>query len=257
MESSNESSLGSWIKPLLPPILLHIYRGVRYGNAYHQAVAAGEREAATIRDTQFNLPAKSLDEIFPGIDAQLVSVPVSEVFRARDMVVPLAELLTLAAICRHRQPRRVFEIGTYTGSSTLVMAMNLPDESEIVTLDLEPSELVGSVYRGTKHASKIRQLYGDSLKFDYTPFNGSIDLVLVDANHSYDFVKADSEKAFALLRPGGVIIWDDYRWLEIHSECSGVTLFLNELQKTRPIYSLAGTRFAIYVDNEPGNDRQS
>jgi hypothetical protein len=94
------------------------------------------------------------------------------------------------------------------------------------------------------------------LTFDYTPFLGSVDFVLVDANHSYDCVKSDSEKAFELLRPGGVIVWDDYRWLDCHSECAGVTLFLNDLQKSRSIFSIKGTRFAIYVDRE-GRDQRN
>jgi hypothetical protein len=76
-------------------------------------------------------------------------------------------------------------------------------------------------------------------------------MLLIDANHDYEHVKSDTERAFELLRPGGIIVWDDYRWLECHSECAGVTLFLNELQSTRPIFSIAGTRFAIYVDKQP------
>src|SRR3712207_7586966 len=58
-----------------------------------------------------------------------------------------------------------------------------------------------------------------STLFPYTTLFRSIDLVIVDANHSYDFVKADTEKAFAMLRPGGIIIWDDYVWDE-HPERS-------------------------------------
>jgi uncharacterized SAM-binding protein YcdF (DUF218 family) len=38
-------------------------------------------------------------------------------------------------------------------------------------------------------------------------------------------------------------------WLEVHSECAGVTRFLNELQAMPPLFSIGGTRFAIYVDN--------
>ncbi len=258
MESFSESSWRGRLKPLLPPLLLDIYRGVRYGSAYRRSLMGTQDGVGTdTRDVQFTLPSRALNELFPGIDSVLVTAPVSELYRPRDMVVPLAELLTLAAICRHRRPRRVFEIGTYTGSSTLVMAINVPDHTEILTLDLEPSETVGSAYRNTEHSSKIRQLYGNSLTFDYTSFLGSMDFVLVDANHSYDCVKSDTEKAFELLRRGGVIVWDDYRWLECHTECAGVTLFLNELQRSRCIFSITGTRFAIYVDSEPGHARRS
>jgi hypothetical protein len=228
---------------LVPPLLLHIYRDMRYGESYRDASGINARKV------QFTLPERSLVELFPGIDAVHVTTPVSELYRPRDMVVPLPELLTLAAICRHTKPRRIFEIGTYTGSSTLEMAVNTSDETEILTLDLEPGEKIGSAFRDTTYSSKIRQLYGNSLEFDYTPYEHSIDLVLVDANHSYECVSSDTEKAFSLLRPGGVIVWDDYRWLEEHFECSGVTRFLNEFQAKRPLFSIAGTRFAIYVDH--------
>lgn len=228
---------------LVPPLLLHIYRDMRYGDSYRQA------NGLKPRGVEFRLPERSLAELFPGIDSVLVTTPVSELYRPRDMVVPLPELLTLAAICRHIKPRRIFEIGTYTGSSTLEMAINTADETDIVTLDLAPGELIGSAFRDSTYNSKIRQLYGNSLTFDYTPYEKSVDLVLVDANHSYECVSSDTEKAFALLRPGGVIVWDDYRWLDIHSECAGVTRFLNEYQSKRPLFSIAGTRFAIYVDN--------
>ena len=228
---------------LVPPLLLHIYRDLRYGESYRQA------NGLKSRGLEFTLPERSLAELFPGIDSVLVTTAVSQLYRPRDMVVPLPELLTIAAICRYIKPRRIFEIGTYTGSSTLEMAINTSDDTEILTLDLEPGEKIGAAFRDTSYSSKIRQLYGNSLTFDYTPYEHSVDFVLVDANHSYECVSSDTEKAFALLRPGGIIVWDDYRWLEVHSECAGVTRFLNEFQSKRPLFSIAGTRFAIYVDN--------
>lgn len=234
----------SLIKSLLPPALLHGYRKVRYGSQYDDAAAASERAQAA----QAVLPARTLLELFPGIDTVNVTLPASEINRPRDMVVPLAELLTLGAICRHLRPQRIFEIGTYTGSSTLVMAMNTPDDTELTTLDYDTSALVGSAYRGAPAASRIKQLHGDSRAYDYSPYLGANELVLVDANHTYEFIKTDTETAFRLLKPGGVIVWDDYRWLDIHSECMGVTRCLNELQQTRPVFQVAGTRFAIYLD---------
>ena len=251
MEMVQQTSWKSRLRPLVPPLLLHLYREMRYGAAYRDFIAKQQASLHTgVKAVEFDLPSRTLNELFPGIESQLVSTPVSELYRPPDMVVPLPELLTLAAICRYTQPQSVFEIGTYTGSSTLVMAINVPDSTEIVTLDLEPSETVGIAYRDTKYASKIRQLYGNSLTFNYSDYLGKIDFVLVDANHSYEYVKSDTEKAFALLRPGGVIVWDDYRWLDCHAECVGVTLCLNELQAKRKVFSITGTRFAIYVDDQ-------
>jgi predicted O-methyltransferase YrrM len=258
MESSNEKSLKWRIKQLIPPIFLHIYRRTRYGTAYRGSVMWHLHQLASeAEDVEFTLPSRALNESLPGIDSVLVTAPVTELYRPRDMVVPLAEVLTLAAICRHLRPRRIFEFGTHTGSSTLVMAINVADDTEIFTLDLEPSERVGSAYRNTEYSPRIRQLYGDSKTFDYAFFLGKVDFVFIDADHTYDGVKSDTEKAFELLRPGGVIVWDDYRWLDVHVECVGVTLFLNEFGKTHPVFNIAGTRFAIYVDSEPGQDRPS
>jgi predicted O-methyltransferase YrrM len=252
MESSNENSWKGRIAPLLPPLLLRVYRQARYGDAYRRSnLSVLDRLAVEATEVEFSLPSRPLNESLPGIDSVLVTAPVSELYRPRDMVVPLAEVLTLAAICRQLRPRRIFEFGTHTGSSTLVMAINVSDETEIFTLDLEPSETVGSAYRNTEYSSRIRQLYGDSKTLDYTPYVGKVDFVFVDADHTYDGVKSDTGKAFELLRPGGVIVWDDYRWLDVHVECVGVTLFLNEFGKTHPVFNIAGTRFAIYVDSEP------
>jgi predicted O-methyltransferase YrrM len=237
------------VRALLPPALLRVYRQARYGDAYRQSnLSVVDRLGIDARDIEFSLPSRTLNELLPGIDSALVTAPVTELYRPRDMVVPLAEVLTLAAICRHLQPRRIFEIGTHTGSSTLVMAINVPEETEILTLDLQPSETVGSAYRNTEHSSRIHQLYGDSRTFDYAPFLGKVDFVFIDADHSYAGVKSDTEKAFALLRPGGVMVWDDYRWLECHVDCVGVTIFLNQLGKTHSVYNIAGTRFGIYID---------
>lgn len=253
MQALNESGWRGRMKPLLPPLLLNLYRNVRYGRTHHESLAGDQSESkAAIKDVQFDLPSRALNALFPGIESIAVTVLTSELYRPRDMVLPLVDILTLAAVTKHFQPQRVFEIGTYSGSSTLAVAMNAPRQTEVFTLDLDESEIVGSCYRGTPWAGNVRQIFGDSRTFDYGPFEGNIDLVLVDANHEYDFVKSDSEKAFRMVRRGGVIIWDDYLWLECHSECAGVTVCLNELQQRYPVFQIAGTRLAVYIDNMQG-----
>jgi len=142
------------------------------------------------------------------------------------------------------------------------MAMNTPDATEIFTLDLDPAQrettkypldigditglpfMVGETYRGTEFEAKIHQLYGDSAVFNFEPFVDSIHLVFIDGNHTYENVKSDSENAFRILAPGGVIIWDDY-----HPEWGpGVMRCLNEIYKFKPIFHINGTRFAVCVN---------
>ena len=78
-----------------------------------------------------------------------------------------------------------------------------------------------------------------------------MDLVFIDANHAYSFVKADTATAFKLLATGGVIVWDDYVWLPEYPECDGVATFLHEFSKSKPCFRLSNTRLAVYVDDQP------
>ncbi|MBC8160106.1 MAG: class I SAM-dependent methyltransferase [Roseiflexaceae bacterium] len=228
----------------MPPGLLRAYRRLR-----------GDPRATQ----PFTLPTRTLGELFPGA-AGTALIPLELAARADPWAVPAAELLALAAICQAVQPPRVFEIGTYTGESTRVLALNSPPQAIVETLDLAPDEYErrvgrtahfqpGSAFRYTGQADKIRQHLLAGPAFDFAPFAGACDLVYVDANHTYAAVQADSAQAFKLVRPGGVIIWDDYRWDDAHPECYGVTRALNELARARPIFQIAGTRFAIFLEH--------
>jgi predicted O-methyltransferase YrrM len=138
-------------------------------------------------------------------------------------------LAYLAYIAKATAPRRVFEIGTFRGRTTLNFALNTPDDAEIFTLDLSPEERrrmakdvseedrrlieldeTGIDYKGKDVASKIVQLWGNSLTFDFSPWKGSIDLVFVDAAHHYDAVRSDTAAALEMVKPGGLIIWDNF-----------------------------------------------
>lgn len=138
------------------------------------------------------------------------------------------ELYCLAAITRIRRPKTIFEFGTYDGATTLWLAKNAP-EAQVFTLDLPPKLLgdwekatlatgaeedggLGSRFRGTSYEARITQLLGDSRTFDYSDFVGRMDLVLVDADHSYECARSDTENALKLLSPAGVAVWDDYGW---------------------------------------------
>ncbi len=247
------------LKPWAPPILLDLYRRIRWPAGHEPATSYGQGDL-------FRLPARPLGALFAGIERMEVAAPVSQAGRRDDWVMPLNELLILAAICKHAQPQRVFEIGTYTGVSTLFMALNAPDEAEVFTLDLDPAARdthrhglgvggfpafeVGGAYQGTPAAARVRQLYGPSATYDYSAFEHTIDLVLVDADHTYEFVKQDTATAFRLLRPGGIIVWDDYLWDARYPECEGVTRCVNEVAEGRSVFRIDGSRLAIYLDGQ-------
>jgi len=208
----------------------------------------------------------TLAELFPGIENQLVCI-IPKAYPDEGGFT-LYELILLCAICRHINPQKIFEFGTFKGNTTLHLALNSPDTCEIFTLDLPPDVkeftrypvqigpitdvlfTVGELYRGSTVESKIRQLYGDSASFDYSEFYSSIDLVLIDGNHYYQNVKSDSENAYRMLTSRGVIIWHDYTKLPEHV---GVLKYLTELSKTMQLFKIRGTSFVIALPKSLGN----
>jgi predicted O-methyltransferase YrrM len=167
-------------------------------------------------------PVFEMRDLFPGLTQVEVDMGVTR-FDVSNQ--DPSEQFLLGAVCQLRRPRRIFEIGTFDGTATLQMARNAPN-AEIFTLDLAPEEagvasfapeaghaasgLVGSRLRDQPESARIRQLFGDSRRFDFSPWYGQIDLVVIDGGHSYDCVSSDTQNALRMLSPGGVIVWDDY-----------------------------------------------
>ena len=173
--------------------------------------------------------------------------------------------LELAAICkivRQKQPKKIFEIGTFDGRTTLNMAANAK-EAIVYTLDLPESYVAqtklqiekgdriyiiknecGTCFQGTRYMNRIIQLYGDSADFDFSDWYRVTDFVFVDGSHSYEYVMNDAQIALKLVRPDGVILFHDYggTW-------SGVNLALEQLfltnQHFRDLKHIEGTSFAI------------
>jgi len=169
------------------------------------------------------------------------------------------EIYTVALIVKCMRLKTIFEFGTLDGTTTLQMAANSPDETRIYTLDLPsrevettypigtseldldlPSVPSGIKFRDSPEAAKITQLYGDSAVFDYTPYYGQMDLILIDASHEYDYVKNDTGQAMKMLRKPGVILWHDYL------RAPGVTRYVDEIAHHVPVYHLSETSLAMY-----------
>lgn len=165
-----------------------------------------------------------------------------------------------------KRSHRIFEFGTCTGKTTYLLAANAPADARVVTLTLPPDSASGYqaetqdaaqdtrialvescnaefLYNGTPEAAKITQIFADSKLFDEAPYRDNCDLVFVDGSHAYSFVKSDSEKALNMVRPGGIVLWHDYRGPR---NTQGVYRALNELAQRLPLVHLAGTSLVAY-----------
>ena len=148
--------------------------------------------------------------------------------RVRPGSAPLGDLAVLAALVRKKKPRRIFEIGTFEGLSTVVFIKNSDANTFVHTLDLphdkEGIERTARSYEAHSIAGPyvsghlidtfgVRQqtetLFGDSALFDFVPYQNKIDLFFVDGAHTEDYVISDSRHGFECLAAGGWMIWHD------------------------------------------------
>ena len=216
------------------------------------------------RDTMPVLSYLDLSRFLGGEPPEQLNLPALEHI-ARAGLGGAPPYITMATIAAVLKPRVIFETGTFRGISALTFAMNSP-ESEIYTLDLPPDftdantatltsgdvewtrivrGTTGIAFQGRPEAARIHQLFGDSLTFDVTGTVPEADLCLIDGGHSYECVKADTENAFKILKPGGLIVWDDYCW-----SLPGVSRYLHELSPTVPMQRLEGSAYVLH--RKPG-----
>lgn len=206
-----------------------------------------ELEASRILD---GLPLLHLAEVSGPVSFEAV---VSDSWVAWNLHT--TDQIALKAIVLGRGARTAFEIGTFNGTTTRLLAETLPDDGWVVTLDLPPAQFdatqhapgftgsqVGEAYKASPAAGKITQLLQDSLSFDAGPYAGRCDVVLVDGAHDYVHGLADTATSLKLVAPGGVILFDDFEpyW---HGLVRGIATAMHGNRLAR----IAGTPLGVYV----------
>jgi predicted O-methyltransferase YrrM len=112
--------------------------------------------------------------------------------------------------------RRVIEIGCFTGYSALAMALALPSDGRLITLEAnpEPVEIGREAWAAAGVADRIEVRIGRALESLHALLEegraGTFDLAFIDADKkSYD---AYYERALELVRAGGLILLDNVLW---------------------------------------------
>lgn len=111
---------------------------------------------------------------------------------------------------------RVLEIGCFTGYGTLAMALALPPDGRVTTLDVNRDW--AEIGRRWWRAAGVEQ----RIVFREGPALASLDALLAEgAAQSFDLAYVDADKkgyptyyerALALLRPGGLVAFDNMLW---------------------------------------------
>lgn len=127
------------------------------------------------------------------------------------MLIGKMEASFIGFLLRSIKAKRVLELGTFTGYSALTMAENLPEDGEVITVDInkETVELAIDFWNKSKHGNKIKSLLGSGLDIIPT-LSGKFDFVFIDADkrNYIDYLKLTTP----LLNPNGMIVIDNVLW---------------------------------------------
>lgn len=117
----------------------------------------------------------------------------------------------LQLLVRASNARRILEIGMFTGYSALTMAEALPEDGELITLDidLEMQRIAQSFFDRSPHGRKISIVIGPALE-SLSKLDGEFDLVYIDADKENYLNYYDAVLPF--IRSGGLLVADNVLW---------------------------------------------
>ena len=128
------------------------------------------------------------------------------------MQISISQCQFLHLIIKVSKIRKVLEIGTFTGLSTLSMALALPDDGEIFALDKDKktNKIAVDFFKKSQQDHKIKTIIKPALETLIKIRNERFDLVFIDAD-KMNYMKY-YQISLDLLNNGGLIIIDNVLW---------------------------------------------
>ena len=130
------------------------------------------------------------------------------------MQIAISQCYFLELITKISKSKKVLEIGTFTGLSTLSMALGLPEDGTIIALDKnsETNIKAKEFFKKAEQDKKIKTIVNPALDTlnKLKKENLIFDIIFIDAdkeNYKYYY-----NKSFDLLKRGGLMIIDNVLW---------------------------------------------
>jgi caffeoyl-CoA O-methyltransferase len=118
----------------------------------------------------------------------------------------------LSFLSKMIQPKRILEIGTFTGYATICLAEGLTEDGIIHTIEVnrEMEEMLNSHFKSTNVENKIRLHFGaaEAILADLDEKNFDIVFIDADKKNNYTYFQLVFDK----VRSGGLIIIDNVLW---------------------------------------------
>ena len=130
------------------------------------------------------------------------------------MQISISQCQFLELIIKVSKSKKILEIGTFTGLSTLSMSLALPEDGQIIALDknTETNKTASEFFKKAKQENKIKTIIKPALESlsDLKKENKFFDLVFIDADK--DNYKNYYDYAINLTNKESLIIIDNVLW---------------------------------------------
>ena len=124
------------------------------------------------------------------------------------MMIGAVEAALLRLLVQLSNGKRVLEIGTFTGYSAMAMAEGLPEDGELVTLDISEkwTAIAKKHWATSPHGNKIRLVLGQAAETLAT-LKGPFDVAFIDADKSG--YPGYWDAIVPRMRKGGLVVCDN------------------------------------------------
>jgi predicted O-methyltransferase YrrM len=192
-----------------------------------------------------NIPRKSITDFLAKRQNELEYLvynyyPKNE-FNEKVSCLGIEESIQLSALVRFKKPKKLLEIGSNKGGTTHNFFINTLSDCEIITFDQNNISPANDVIKSSFLEGRIKTIKSDTRNLVSKLQDQTFDFIFVDAGHSYEDVKNDTECALKLLAPNGMIVWHDYCALE-----KGVIKYLEELSHSIKLTHLEMGTLVVY-----------